>query len=310
MLRLTFCMGNTPFKPDRMQSRGWRKSTSALTCLGIAGAFCHGQQAIVSDPSLQRSPVSWVEAAAKNENAIVQDAGTSSVSYRVHKVDAKGDTVREVIESRQGSVARLIEHDGKPITAAEDAAERARLQAALAAPDEFLRHHRRDNVTREYAMELVRLMPSAMIYSYAPGQPQPSGTPSRQIVVDFRPDPKFHPPSMIADLLTGLAGRFWIDATTERVTRAEAHVLRPVNFGWGVVGRIFPGGTIEFEQADAGDNRWVYSHLDEHLTVRELMVRTVPVNTEMSAWDLRVLPNVASYQDAIHMLLAEQIPLR
>ena len=40
------------------------------------------------------------------------------------------------------------------------------------------------------------------------------------------------------------------------------------------------------------------------------MVRTVPVNTEMSAWDLRVLPNVASYQDAIHMLLAEQIPLR
>ena len=154
MLRLTFCMGNTPFKPDRMQSRGWRKSTSALTCLGIAGAFCHGQQAIVSDPSLQRSPVSWVEAAAKNENAIVQDAGTSSVSYRVHKVDAKGDTVREVIESRQGSVARLIEHDGKPITAAEDAAERERLQAALAAPDEFLRHHRRDNVTREYAMEM------------------------------------------------------------------------------------------------------------------------------------------------------------
>ena len=307
---MTICMGNPHFRLAKMQGRGLWKSTAIWTWLAMAGTLCHGQQTIVSDPSLERSPVSWIEAAAKNENAIVQDAGTSSVSYRVHKVDAKGDTVREVIESRQGSVARLIEHDGKPITAAEDAAERARLQAALASPEEFLRHHKRDNVTREYAMELVRLMPSAMIYSYAPGQPQPSGAPSRQIVVDFRPDPNFHPPSMIADLLTGLAGRFWIDATTERVTRAEAHVLRPVNFGWGVVGRIFPGGTIEFEQADAGDNRWVYSHLHEHLTVRELMVRTVPVNTEMSAWNLRVLPNVASYQDAIHMLLAEQIPLR
>jgi hypothetical protein len=217
---------------------------------------------------------------------------------------------RDVIESLQGNVARMIERNGRPITAAEDAAERERLQAVLASPDEFLRRRKRYNASRDDSIELIRLMPTAMIYSYAPGQPQPQGATSRQIVVDFHPDPKFHPPTMLSELLTGLAGRFWIDAETQRLTRVEAKVLTPVNFGLGVVGRIFPGGTIEFEQTNAGGNHWVYSHLEEHLTVRELMVKTVVMNSEMNAWNFRILPNAVSYQDAIRMLLAEQIPLR
>jgi hypothetical protein len=293
-----------------MQGRGLWKTTAALVWLAMAGTFGHGQQAMVSDSSLERAPVSWIEAAAKNEASIIQNQGTTSACYRVRKVDAKGDTTREVIESRQGSVARLVERDGKPITAAEDAAERDRLQATLADPEGFLRHHKRDSTSRDNALELVRLMPTAMIYSYAPGQPQPKGAQNRQIVIDFHPNPTFHPPTMLADLLTGLAGRFWIDSKTQRLTRAEASVLHPVNFGWGIVGRIFPGGTIAFEQADAGGDRWVYSHLDQHLTVRELMVKTVAVNAEMNAWDFHVLPNPVSFQDAIRMLLAEKIPLR
>jgi len=286
------------------------RQAALLGWCALAASVCCAQQAIVSDQSTERSPASWVEAAVNHEAAIIQNQDSASIAYRIHKSDAKGDTTREEITSRQGNVARMLQRDGRPITAAEDAAERERLQEVLSSPDDFLRHHRRDEASREDALELIRLMPTAMIYSYAPGQPQPQGAQSRQIVLDFRPDPKFHPPTMLSDLLTGLAGRFWIDAESQRLTRAEAHVLHPVNFGWGVVGRIFPGGTIEFEQANAGGDHWVYSHLEEHLTIRELMVKTVAVNSEMNAWDFHVLPNALSFQDAVRMLLAEQIPLR
>lgn len=295
---------------QQRSERGWRwRLAPALAGCLLVSNLGRAQQAVISDSLVERSPNSWVQEAAQNETAIIQQ-GATSLRYRERKVDTKGDTTREMIESRQGGVARLIERNGGPITAEEDVAERARLQAALASPEEFLRHHKHDNETRQYSLELVQLMPTAMIYSYTPGQPQPSGAQSRQIVLDFRSDPKFHPPTMLADLLTGLAGRLWIDAARQRLTRGEAHVVRPVNFGWGVVGRIFPGGTIEFEQADAGDGRWVYSHLNERLTVRELMVKTVPVNMEMSSSGFQVLPNLVSYQDAIRMLLAEKIPLR
>jgi hypothetical protein len=54
----------------------------------------------------------------------------------------------------------------------------------------------------------------------------------------------------------------------------------------------------------------VYSHLEEHVTVRELMVRTVPFHVVMNSWEFRVLPGLLNYQDAIRLLLAEKIPLR
>jgi hypothetical protein len=290
-----------------VRMRGW---ACWLSLFALVSQLSLSQQTVVSDSSLERPPVSWAKAAARNQAAIVQGGAVTSLRFRQRKADAKGDTTREIIESKQGGVARLVERDGKPITAAEDAAERDRLQAALASPDDFLRHHRHDKESRQYALDLIEQMPSAMIYSYAPDQPQPSGATSRQIVLDFQPDPKYHPPAMVDDLLTGLAGRLWIDAASERVTRAECHVVRPVNIGWGMVGRIYPGGTMEFGQTDAGGGRWVYSHLEEHVNVRELMVKTVPFNVVMSSSDFSVLPSLLSYQDAIRMLLAEKIPLR
>lgn len=240
---------------------------------------------------------------------MIQDDG-HPLRYVVRKVDRRGDTTREVIESAQGNVARLIQRDGKPITAAQDAAERSRLNSILASPGDFLKHEERQGAVRSYALQVIKLMPSAMIFTYAPGQPQPPGATSPQVVVDFRPDPAFHPPTMVSEVLTGLAGRLWIDAHTGTMTRVQGNVLRPVNFGWGVVARIYPGGHIELEQTCVEGKRWVYSHLDEDLTVREVMLRTVTDKARMSAWNFQLLPASTSFQQAVHTLLAEQIPLQ
>ncbi len=69
--------------------------------------------------------------------------------YRQRKVGAKGDTTREIIVSREGNVARLVERDGQPLTAAEDAEERARLTEDIDSPDDFLKHRSRDTQMRE-----------------------------------------------------------------------------------------------------------------------------------------------------------------
>jgi len=152
-------------------------------------------------------------------------------------------------------------------------------------------------------------MPQAMLFTYTPGQPQSPGATSPQIVIDFHPDPAFKPPTMLSDALTGLEGRMWIDAQSHRVVRIEGHVLHPVNFGWGFVARIYPGGTVSFEQTNAGGDRWVYSHLDTHLTMR-VIVKTVPMNETMSAANFQVLPAPVSLEEAVHQLLAMPVALR
>jgi hypothetical protein len=275
--------------------------------------FAYGQAgsaAVGTQTSLPTgTPNSWVDAAVRNELVLFQK-DHYPMRYLIRKVDRKGDTTRQVIESVQGNVARLIRRDGKPITAAEDTAERSRLNDILTSPDDFLKREQRDGAGRNYAIQLIKLLPQAGLYTYTPGQPQPPGATSPQVVIDFQPNPAFHPPTMVSEILTGLKGRVWIDARTATMTRIEGDVLRPVNFGWGLVARIYPGGHVEFEQTQVEGKRWIYSHLDVNVTVREIMLHTVNDKTKMSTWNFELLPAPVSYQDAVHALLALNIPLQ
>ncbi|HEX4154598.1 MAG TPA: hypothetical protein VHY48_03200 [Acidobacteriaceae bacterium] len=249
------------------------------------------------------APQSWVDRAVQYELAMVQEDDLP-LRYRIRRVSEKSDTTRVVIESKQGNVARLVERDGRPLTPQEDAAERSRLNNILQSPDAFLKHEKKEDEGRDYAVQLIKLMPRAMVYTYTPAQPQPAGAVSPQVVIDFHPNPAFKPPTMVSELLAGLEGRVWLDARTGHMTRIEGHVLHTVNFGWGIIAKVYPGGTIEFEQTCVGGRRWTYSHLETNLTLREMMVRTVNDRTRMSAWDFEPLPTPVSFQDAVHALLA------
>jgi hypothetical protein len=222
-------------------------------------------------------------------------------------VDAKGDTVRDSIESAQGSVARMIKRDGRPLSPEEDKAERERLQALLESPSDFLHHHRRDHEDRKFTLDLVKLMPDAMIYSYVPGQPQPAGGAAAQVVLDFKPNPAFHPPTTASELLTGVEGRIWIDARARRMTRIEARVVKPINLAWGILAKIYPGGTLAFEQIETGDGTWVYSRLEEQVTVRELMVKTRQMAVTATGSRFETFPAI-DWRDAIHRLLDMPLP--
>jgi hypothetical protein len=50
--------------------------------------------------------------------------------------------VRDVIESKDGTVARLIMKDGKPLTEEQDKDERERLNDMIASPAAYFKHVR------------------------------------------------------------------------------------------------------------------------------------------------------------------------
>jgi hypothetical protein len=301
----------TVIKPVTSKSIGY--SVTALCLLALASPVAQSQQTPPPTATVEAPPEVtarvWAETAVNNEIAIVESEGRIPLRYRQRKVGPHGDTTREIIETRDGTVARLVERNGQPLTAADDAGERDRLNAQLSDPDAFFKHHKRDKATRDDAKELIQLLPKAMLYTYAPSQPQRPGLEGPQVVLDFHPDPNFHPPTMAADILTGVEGRVWIDTRSHCMVRVEAHVLHPVNFGFGFVAKIFPGGTVEFEQVRASGDRWAYSHMEEHITARLLLVKNMPENNVMSSYDFRPMPSLLPYQDAIKILLAMPVPL-
>ena len=249
----------------------------------------------------------WVVDTVTNELNALHHKG-SYLRYRMHIVDSKGDQVRDVIESRDGTVARLILRDGKPLTEEQDTAERNRLKDTLENPSVYAKHAHSDDSGKKIADSLMHLMPDAMIYTYVPGQPQTGKNPGMtEIVIDYEPNPKFHPPTTTAEALTGLRGRAWIDAKSKTLVRMEGNIFQGVNFGWGMLAHIYPGGVLSIEQADAGNGRWIFTHFSERIAVRALMVKTLNIKTDVDTSNYQPVPEM-SYQDAIRMLLDTPLP--
>ena len=116
---------------------------------GAAGAQNATTTKDVGVASLLSIPArSWIVDAAKNELQALHHTD-SYLRYRTHTVSEKGDLVRDVVESRDGTVARLIMKDGKPLTEEQDQGERQRLNDMIASPSSYLRHVRNSESDRK-----------------------------------------------------------------------------------------------------------------------------------------------------------------
>ena len=266
-----------------------------------------GGKAETAASPLSVDPQVWVKGACANELQALHSRG-SYLRYRMHLVDEKGDQTRDVIESKDGTVARLILRNGKPLTDLQDKGEQQRLNDMLASPSAYAKHVKNDESGRKIADALIKLMPEAMLYTYVPGQPQTGKNPGMvEVVIDYEPNPKFSPPTTTSEALTGLKGRVWIDPKTKYVVRMEGTIFRGINFGWGMLAHIYPGGKLTIEQTDSGGGRWIFTNFTEQLSVRALMVKTLNVKTNVEASDFKPI-NEMSYQDAIHVLLNTPLP--
>jgi hypothetical protein len=249
----------------------------------------------------------WATEAAANEIAIIEHPG-SYLRYRQRLIDSKGDEVRDVIETKDGTVARLIMRDNRPLTPEEDQSERERLNSLRAHPSDFSRHAKNQAESKKIGVDLIKLMPDAMLYSYVPGQPQTENASGPEVVLDFAPNPTFHPPNLYSEALLGLRGRIWIDAQTKKIVRIEGEVFQSINWGWGMLAHIYPGGKVDLEQTAASGLRWNMTQFHEQVTVKALMVKTMKVHAEGATSDFQALPGPMNYTDAIEQLLATPLP--
>ncbi len=178
----------------------------------------------------------------------------------------------------------------------------------------FTRHIRREQENKKIGVDLLKLMPDAMLWSYTDGQPKPPGSAGDRpagepplVVIDFVPNPKWSPPDMQSEPLTGLKGRVWIDSHTRRMVHLEANLFHAVNIGWGMVAHIYPGGTATLHQVHAGGDRWIVEHIVEQLSLRALMVKNVKQRLVFDTSDFQAV-SAMGYQQAIKTLLDTPLP--
>lgn len=244
-------------------------------------------------------PVALVRAASWNE---LHSPKGHPFRFRLRKQDENGVTTKEIIETRDGDVARLVEVDDKQLTPEREKAERARLDNLLAHPELQARRQKREQADSNRSNEMVRLLPDAFLYTYRDIVRTPSGPAWR---LTFVPNEKFIPPDREAQVYHGMAGELWVDCAQKRIARLDAHLISDVNFGWGVIGRLYKGGTIQVIQKDVGENHWETTHLQLNLTGKILMFKSVAFQTTEDSSNFKPVSSTLTYQDAIRMLESE-----
>lgn len=285
----------------------------AVACavgLLLAGSLPAPLQAAQAAPALP-DPARLTELVREiaNQQADYLERKGSHFRYHLHRVDPREDTLRDVIESTGGNVTRLLQHNGQALTPAENDGDRERLAQYLESGD-LRKKEREEARAHVFGLELMRAMPAAMLYTLTPGQPQLPQHDRAQIVMDFSPNPQFHPATTAEGLLSGISGRLWIDAADHHLLRMELTVLHNLDLAFGLLARVYAGGTVEYDQQRIGEGAYAFAHIRMHLRLRELMLRTVPYNSDLVATDIELLSPPPTPEKAVQVLLQDEVKTR
>jgi hypothetical protein len=264
---------------------GW-----ANTCVTQAVA---ANQAAVTPVQAQ----ALVERAVAAEMRTAQDA-THPMRYRLRKSSPRLTTVKEIFETREGAVARLLSIGDKPLSAADEEKEQARLDGLLSDPGRQRHRKQNEDADTGRALKVLRALPQAFLYQFASTGSGPAGKVEK---FAFKPNPQFNPPDLETQVLTAMVGEIWIDASQMRVTRLEGHLQRDIDFGWGILGRLNKGGWIVIEQADVGGRQWRIVRFQMGMSGRVLF-KNKSFDTVEEQTQFEPLPAGLGYRQAIQMM--------
>ena len=232
-----------------------------------------------------------------NELAAAQNA-SHPMRYQLRKTSPRYTSTKEIVETKDGDVARLIEISDKPLNQADEQNEQARLTDLLADPGKQRKRKEAEDEDAARALKVLRAMPAALLYQYAGSSEAPTGKVEK---FTFRPNPSFSPPDLETLVLTEMVGEIWIDPAHQRVTRLEGHLQQDIEFGWGILGRLNKGGWITIDQADVGGGEWRTVRFQMVMSGRVVFKSRVFDTTEDQTHFASV-PAGLSYQEAIKML--------
>jgi hypothetical protein len=222
------------------------------------------------------------------------------VSYVLRKRDGDHETTKLMIETTDGDVARLIGINGRPLDAEQEQAEMSRLDDLAEHAELQQKRLKAEKRDAERIDQLVGMLPDSEVYTLEGVEACGSSECYR---MRFEPNPEFRPPNLEAEVLQGFAGEVWIEKSEDRMVRLDAHLVREVNIGFGILGRLDKGGTMSLQQAYESDvHEWQPTVLRMNLTGRALMVKTVSIQVEEVASGFKLVPEYTDYRDGIAML--------
>lgn len=244
----------------------------------------------------QSSPIS----AAELMNQVVANELTDRLQQRrwmclIRKREGKQTLTEEQVETKDGPLYRVLAIDGTPLNPDQRQQDDARMNRLLHDPGQQLKVKQAHDEDEQKLEKLMRLMPEAFLYDY-------DGVEENLVRLTFRPNPDYNPPNYEARVVHRLAGTILIDPQQKRLAKLSGQLIERVEFGYGLLGHIDNGGTIEIGRVPVGPSQWKTALINIQLSGRLVFFKTISKQEYETRSDFRAISVDLSLLEASQLL--------
>ena len=252
-------------------------------------------------PPLPQDATQYVRETIKYQMA-ADAADRTHWRYRIHREDDKGAQDRDVIDTKQGQLARTLLINGQPLTAEQRAADEARMKKLVEDANERAKRDKRAKDDEEKGMQMLKAIPDAFVFKY-------EGAEGGQVRLSFFPNPHYNAPTRELQVFRSLSGMMWIDRAGRRLARLDGSLFEDVTFGWGLLGRLNKGGTFSVTQSRVGDDHWEIVSLDVKMTGHAVIFKSINVQQKQRFTDFRRVSDNLTISEAYQLLEKGEGPI-
>lgn len=216
--------------------------------------------------------------------------------YRSHVVTPKKDILREQVETPHGPVFLILARDGHPLSGAAQAEEQARLAAYLRSPSAIARIRREHEADEKRLAHMMALIPVAYQFEYEGQQTGP------HVLIRFWPNPGYTPRGYEDRILHGLSGQIVVDQTLKRLVSINGKIGHKIDFGFGLLGYVNPGGSFVVIRTEVSPTHWKTSEVDVDVVGRILLLSEVSKVQRETRWGFEPIPQNITLAEAAKRL--------
>jgi hypothetical protein len=227
------------------------------------------------------------------------DAGMRWKYLLVKEVDGKQET-REVIETKSGSLDRLIATEGRPLTTEQQRDETERILRISHDQEERLKLEQTRRKDAEQCNRFLQMVPDAFRFEYA-------GESGGLTKITFTPNPDYRPDSREGKVLHEMAGEIWVDVKQQRLISIRGQLVNEVKFAGGLLGHLEKGGQFLVKRAQIAPGDWEVTELAVNMQGKALLFKTISVQQKELHRDFERVPDNLSMSDAAALLLQQSL---
>jgi hypothetical protein len=258
----------------------------------LTNGFAHSQQKQDIDP------LELVRNASKNEikanDVLHYCMFKDSTEYKDHSV------VREIVRTNEGGLWTTLLMNGKPLTAEQRQKDNERLEKFANNPEARRKRREANRAEDKRAELMLSSLPDAFLYTYAGTDHGPNG--EELVHLKFKPNPNFNPPNHETAIYLGMQGDLTVDRKAMRIAKIDGTLFKDVDFGWGILGKLYKGGKFIIVQRDVGGGDWEEVQETLQFNGKILLVKSMTVSSNETMTDFRPVPENLTTAQALDLL--------